>query len=158
MLKYKIFMTYQICNYKFSIDKYYNYYIINIVTRYLYFIHLLRNEFVCFVNHFMVLRLTLTINSLIIKSSLYSRIFFSNLFVELISYYLAVGRWRNIDILVTGARYNFFYLFRYLYYSYNRYSQTLLKISRIHINMRESYGTCTYKKYPKRRRRFKRVI
>ena len=158
ILKYRYFIITSLYKYKLNINMYYNYYITAIVANYLYFRYLLRNEILCFINYFMILRLLISINSLIVVSSIYSRFFFNNLFIELAAYYLNLLGWRYINVCIRGFLYNFFYLFRYLYYSYYQYSKRLLNISLIFVSMNEQYGQNTYKKYPKRRRRFKRII
>lgn len=116
-----------------------------------------RNKFVVFTEYWIFPIFVKSFNSLVPLKCFYNISFFWNLFIEIIAYYLILYRWGQFSIKLKGKWRTFIYFYRYLSYVHRRVSGGFLEISRVELEVNESFSFIRHLKYPRRKRRFVRA-
>lgn len=151
--KYKFLACLHICrlNYRFKLYK-------NNLNNSLSYCTRPRNKLVNFIDKYTYIIFLITFNSLMPLQIKYNKNFYLNLFIEIIGYYLYIFRWNRLNINLISKYNTFKYLYRYLVHSYYKLYKKIIYINYIKIYINESYSILRKKKYPRRKRRFKRAI
>lgn len=138
-------------------DKYYNLYLIpNNMYNLMYYVRF-RNKFFVFSDHNNHLFYYKSYIGTLVWKIFHTLKMFHNLFIELAAFYLAAFKWSHIKLIIKGLYKNLFHFYRYLYYNYYKYANGPLILDSVYLIFNEMFSYRTFKKYPARKRRFRRV-
>lgn len=118
----------------------------------------LRNRIVSFVYRYMYIIWMKSYNSLLPFKGKYDKWFFWHLFIEVAAYHLILYRWLQFGVCVHGKYSSFIYFYRHMVYVYQACSKLFPQVQYVKFRVPESFSTIRRKKYPRRKRRFRRVI
>lgn len=117
-----------------------------------------RNKIVSFVHRYMYIIWMKSYNSIIPFKGRYVKWFFWHLFIEIAAYHLILYRWEQFGVWLRGKYRSFMYFYRYLVYVYKMCGKRFPQIDHVKVIVTESFSSIRKKKYPRRKRRFKRAI